>query len=1044
MRAAVLTLFFLSGACGLVYEVVWSRMLSQIFGSTVLAVATVLAAFMAGLALGSYWLGRVADRRRNPLRLYALYEIGIGVAALVSTLAIDRTGSLYAWLYGVVGEAAPLLAVLRFVVAFTLVLVPTVLMGATLPILARFVITRLDRAGGGLSTLYAVNTAGAVAGSLAAGFLLIGTLGIHRSIYLAVGCNLAIGLAAWFASAAAGGSAVGQTAPSRTAVPATIGVRPPAAESGRRWLLWAVGLSGFTSFAYEVYWTRSLVHLVGNSTYAFTMMLVAFLSGLAAGGYLIRFAVDRPIGHMRWFAWLQILIGASSAVALPVLFSVVESDVLRGLLGRTAGELPLLVLSRFLVALMVMLVPATLIGATFPLAGRIYLRDLRRTGSDVGTVYAANTVGNVLGALAPGALLLPRYGIQRGIVLMAALNLALGGFILLARSRRLAPLRFALPAAFVGAAVLLAGVSFGFQFPSQGQTAADRVLYYREGLSGTTKVFQDPGSGEKRMSIDGIVIGGSGATDYKQQVLAHLTKLLLDSYESELTVGLGSGILAGESARHPAVRRLVGIEIEPSVVEGAAYFAAESHDVLHDPRTEVVIDDVTSFLRTGSERFDIVSADEKTADNYASNGFSYSTEYYRLLRSRLSARGMVIQWIPNDLPPGQYRMILATFVRAFPHVTAWYFPPAGKVALTSTFVTGSLAALEIDPRRMSETLEAEGSAFDGWRKYGLTTAESVLAHYVADQSALLAATDGELQNSLEHPYYEFYSPADYAEPVNDRVLRNHAFLVGLRRTGGLSGLMERLPGGVTARLAAVWQAEDAYLDGFAGQLEGRPHHQIARRYDAALRTAPWNDNLRRQVQSYYWNLAGVHYLRGEFSDALALIGTAARIYPADGEVRYYHGLTLARTGAAQAALAEMEAAVALAPRLLAPRRALTELREQLLGPASPRLADGLAELGTLLLAVGELGEARSALERALRIRSRALGEAHRSVAASYRDLARLELAEGDRGAALAALQRAIERGLPAADLAADPDLEALSEEPRFEQPAASSARGRPR
>ena len=322
MRTIVFILFLLSGACGLVYEVVWSRVMTQIFGSTVLAVGTVLAAFMSGLALGSYLLGKKADRSPSPLRFYAYLELGVGLTALASMALMDRADTLYLALYRVLGESDVLLATARLVIAFALVMVPTVLMGATLPVLSRFVITRLSVVGSGLSSLYAINTIGAVTGALAAGFFLIRAVGIHRSVYLAVACNLAIGLLAWILARR---HAPDSRAASEPPTADASGQGPGAdSDTGRnRMLLWVFGLSGFASFAYEIFWTRALVHLMGNSTYAFTMMLAAFLSGIALGGFLIRFVVDRYALGLRTFAWLQILIGATSAAALPVLFWLV-------------------------------------------------------------------------------------------------------------------------------------------------------------------------------------------------------------------------------------------------------------------------------------------------------------------------------------------------------------------------------------------------------------------------------------------------------------------------------------------------------------------------------------------------------------------------------------------------------------------------------------------------------------------------------------------------------------------------------------------------
>ena len=943
MRAVVYILFLLSGACGLVYEVVWSRVMTQIFGSTVLAVGTVLAAFMSGLALGSYLLGKQGDRSPNPLRLYAWLEFGVGLAALIAMTLMSRTDALYLALYGVSGGEGALLSSVRFIVAFALVMIPTVLMGATLPVLSRFVITRLSAVGSGLSTLYAINTIGAVTGSVVTGFYLIRTVGIHRSVYLAVACNVGIGILAWLLSRSTAADPTRALSQAAEREPGEACATDPAGAAGSRMLLWVFGLSGFASFAYEIFWTRALVHLMGNSTYAFTMMLASFLSGIALGGFLIRFVVDRYALGLKTFAWLQILIGATSAAALPLLFWLVQSPTVRDTLLGFASRSGMLILSHFLVSLLVMLVPATMIGATFPLVGRIYVKDLRRTGADVGKIYAVNTMGNVLGALAPGFVLLPLFGIQKGVVLMAVLNVSVGLFILLSRSPRFVGLRWSTPVIFFGAAVLLTQVTFGFQFPAKHQQPEDRVLYYREGLAGTTKVFQDLNTGDKRMSVDGIVIGGTEFTDYKQQVLAHLPKLLLKQYESELSVGLGSGILAGESLRHQELQRLTCVEIEPSVIEGAAWFTEENHGVLEDPRARIVLDDVGNFLRTTSEKYDIISADEKTADQYASNGFSYSLDYYDLLREHLTPSGLVIQWIPNQIPPSQYRMVLRTFATAFPEVSLWYFPGVGKDAAMSTFVVGSLQPIQIDPDWMNRTLQQQAQAFAAWRPYGLTTAESLLAHYVADGEAIRAATRETRTNTLENPYYEFYSPRDYAAPVNSRILASHDFLVDLRLERGLDDLSVYLSGPVSDRLNAAFQAEGKFLTGLRLQIQDRPYPEFSPDFDAALAIAPWNDNLRCQVVAYLWNHAGYLFLDGAHREALTYMRRAVEVFPVDGEIRYYHGLLLLQTGQREIALTEIRAAIELEPRLLSPRRLLAS---ELL--ASRSYSEAVEQMETIL------------------------------------------------------------------------------------------------
>jgi spermidine synthase len=859
----VLLLFFLSGALALVYQVVWARMMTHVFGSTAVAVGTVLAAFMCGMAIGSWTIGRMADRHRNPLRLYAWLEIGIAVAALLSHLGLDGMTAVYPLLHGVFGGSVILLAVVRFLAAFGLVVAPTVLMGATLPVLSRFLMTRADTIGARLGVLYSVNTLGAVVGVLLAGFYLIGAWGIHAPVYAAVIGNLVIGVVAWLASGSAriAGAVVdgkgGAELESREATSgagAGIGSDIPDLLTLRIVLL-GLGISGFTSFAYEVYWTRSLVFVLGNSTYALSTMLAAFLTGIALGSYGIRFVIARFGDRVAIFGWIQVLLGVFSALALPLLFSIEDPQSLHRSVAGLSGQASTLVLTSFGVSFLVMLLPATLIGATFPLVGQLAVRQLSKAGASVGRVYAINTAGNVLGALLPGLVLLAWLGIQRGILAMATINIALGMLVLSIRlfGRQNHPAwKAILPIVFLGCVVLLMQASLGFQFPSQGQLSHHRALFYREGPLATTKVFFDPANGEKHMSVDGITIGGTGNTQFKQLLLAHLPRLLIDDTSRELSVGLGSGILAGESTLYPQVRDITVVEIEPSVIEGAAWFSQENHGVLEEDRLTVVGDDIGNFLRTTDERYRVISADEKTADEYASNGFSYSLEYYELLLEHLAAGGLVAQWVPATLPPRQYRMILRTFTNAFPHVQLWYFLPAHRQGPFNSILVGSAEPVDIVVADIMRRFAENEEALQSLAPYGLTSVEALLPHFIADERTIRPAVADAPINSLDHPRYEFYHPWDYARDKVGKVIENQAFILRLKRKAyvdffaSLSAQVED-----PDRLRQTFAAEFLYLKAFQQYLEGLQIADLYRVFDESLEAAPWNDSLRARIYAQY-------------------------------------------------------------------------------------------------------------------------------------------------------------------------------------------------
>jgi spermidine synthase len=926
IRRLVLALFFFSGACGLIYQVVWARMLTQVFGTTATAVGVVLAAFMSGLALGSWLLGRTADSSPVPLRFYGLLEIGIGLAALVAHLLLDRITPTYVALYELTGQSQAALSTARFTLAFGLVMAPTFLMGATLPVLARFVVQRLTVLGADLSRLYAINTAGAVAGTLATGFYLIKTLGVHGTVYVAVTTNLVLGAIAWAASSRHSTVRPEPTRkPKAMPAPEAPTERPlPCRPFGL--LLFGLGVSGLTSFAYEIYWTRSLVFLLGNSTYAVTTMLTAFIAGIGLGAYLARLVVDRVRDRLALFGWVQVLIAVASAVALPALFLFVDPQAVRQFLGESTQNVGLLMGARFGIALVLMLIPATLIGLTFPLVARIGVARLEHTGRRIGLIYASNTLGNVAGALLPGFVLLGWLGVQRGILLMAALNALLGFTFLGLRLAQVKPLRWAVPTAAMFTLFALSSVPLDFQFPSETEGPTHRVLFYRDGPSATTKVTLDPLAGEKVMAVDGVIIGGNTFTDYKQQLLAHLPKLLLDDVSNELSIGLGSGMLIGESARHPGVERIICVEIEPSVVAGAALFERENRGVLSNPRVRIVVDDIGSYLRTHNTRFQVISADEKTAVDYASNGFSYALDYYRLLREHLAAGGIAIQWVPTNLPPSQYAMVLGTFSAGFPHVLMGQFMPAVKESSYNTILIGSNERLPLDAERVAERLGSMPESFEGLTRFGLTRAEAVLAQFVARGPAIRQAVADAPLNTLDHPRYEFFSPWDYAIPIKQRVAANLDLIAVLRRSAGpaLLASIETTKPRQRERLSDAIAAEQYYLAGFRSSLTSGPisAEELFGRYDAALALAPWNASLRARIFLHYSKIAASQHQIWIKAD---LMGRALQAYDRSATGYIEYSRLQALLGRQQAALEAARRAADLEPDLAAARSTLARL-----------------------------------------------------------------------------------------------------------------------
>jgi spermidine synthase len=908
-------LFCLSGVAGLIYQVVWSRLLSEVFGVTVYAVTTVLATFLAGLALGGVVLGRVADRRSAPLRLYGWLEIGIGATGLLGAWTVRALDPLHVWAANRYPADSLALIAVRALLAAVVILPPTFLMGGTLPAMTRVFVDRLPRLGRELSTLYAVNTFGAVLGTLAAGFVLMRLVGVHTTLAIAVAINLAVGAASLLLAHRPGP----ETAAPRPSAAATRTARAPTAAPGIG-LLVVMALSGFASLGLEVLWTRALVLTMGTATYAFATMLASFLVGIAIGSLVARRLVDRIRDLRRCLGWIQLGIAASTLATLPALRWIMDTGV-ADWLEALGGDWVALIGGRFGVSFLIMLAPTILIGTTFPLAGRMWTRHEASLAGHVGEVYGANTLGNILGAAVTGFVLLPAVGLQKGIVTLAALNLAGAAWGLwwprAAGEGRHAPgWRAALPVAgVVGCALaLLRWQPPPFETPRVRQL--EQVLYYREDAVATVSVYQDRYNLRQRsMQVDGIRIGMSyRGVDEKQQALAHFPFLLMPRTppRTVLSIGLGTGILIGEVARHPSVQAIDCVEIAPGVIEGARLFDAFNGGVLDDPRVRVINDDGVNFLRRSAARWDAIIADEKSRTGHAGNAVFFSKDYYTLCSEHLSPGGIMIQWVPLDVPNAELATILRSFASVFPHTYVWVAPPQ------SCFLVGSARPLTLDIAQLDTAL-AEPAMAHLWR-YGWRDAYSFASLLIADRASLASwlGRDGAL-NTLEHPVLEFYSPQAHAQPVPQRIADNLEALAAARRARapdiqivGADPTTLEAYGGAALRLveaSALLQRSDArglaWLEEAlamapqhgplrdwaaraffeAGAAERSPE-QAAARYTRAIELDP-------ELVEAYGNLAGLLIARRDLDGAIQRYREALAVNPDDARVHYGLGVALA-------------------------------------------------------------------------------------------------------------------------------------------------------
>ncbi|HEY3174890.1 MAG TPA: fused MFS/spermidine synthase [Candidatus Polarisedimenticolia bacterium] len=725
-RLALLFIFFLSGASGLIYEVVWSRSLVLVFGSTTYAVSTVLAAFMGGLALGSLLVGRRGDRFGDPLKVYALMEAAIAVLALAVLAVLPALIPLYRVAFSLAGASPAALNALRFALAGLVLLAPTTLMGATLPILSahleRHPAARGPRDGGdasgtGAGALYAANTIGAVAGTALTGFLLLPLIGLKASAFVAAGANLAAAAAAFYLARAR----------VRGAVPAVEARAEPRASTTAGTerapvpfivLLLVFAASGAGALIFEVVWTRILSLVLGSSTQAFTIMLATFLSGLALGCALTTRLLPRIPDAVQALTLIELSAGFTAITGI-WLFPELPYAFLK--LYAMTGDSPILFgCGRFLLASLVMLPPTLFLGAAFPLTARAALRRGGAVSSPVASLYASNTIGAILGSCAAGFLLIPWIGLQAALMAGCALNVAAGALLLACSSSQKPILRYGLSTALL---VILPGLVTAMppwdemimtsgvfqyaprylqQFRSRREFveyhAAHSQLFYKDGPTTTVSVERRPermaGKVNTVLSVNGKVDASSVGDMDTQVLLGQLPLLVATDPRSALVIGMGSGVSAGSTLTHP-IERLTIVEIEPAIMAAQTWFEPINGRPLEDPRARVRINDARNDLLVSPERYDIIMS-EPSNPWLTGPSKLFTREFFELARSRLAPSGLLCQWIQlYGMDVDSVKVLLRTFATVFPHRMVF------KGSVGDILILGGADPIRLDLERIS-------------------------------------------------------------------------------------------------------------------------------------------------------------------------------------------------------------------------------------------------------------------------------------------------------------------------------------------------------
>jgi len=702
----LLGLFTISGACGLIYEVVWMRVLTLTLSVTVYAVTTVLCAYMAGLAVGAVIAGRFVDRLRRPLVVFGVVEICIGVLGLIAPTVLFGLGPIEIWMHGALGGSGIAYATARFALAAAVLLIPCTLMGMTLPLLSRAAVRVRDEVAKGAGGLYAFNTLGAVIGCVAAGYYLIPNLGLQATSGVAALLNLSLGVTAVILGMRSAPTAVASSVPSAAeANLASVG----ADRTRIRLATIAFGVSGFSALGLEVLWTRALEQFTHNSTYAYTSMLAIFLLGIGGGSAICARFADRAKRPLFVFGVIELAIGASVIVSLLLYMNFLDwipavTEAAGGL--QSWGRAVALI---FAIATVTMLVTTTLFGATFPFVARCVVESVEHVGKRIAVAYAVNTLGAILGAVTVGFVLLPTLGLRGSFVTLILLSLALGAF-LVDRSTRATSTAVegvgAWPRASVAGisiALILGAASFVLipqdLFRSIYEQRYHKLLMYREQITDIVMVTEDEKG--QRLIRYGDGRGTAGTTTYREdRSYAHVALMPHPNPRNILNICFGVGNSLSSVTQYP-VDHVAQVELSPGVVYAAPYFEETNRKVLEDPRVELTIDDGRNYLLTSRDRFDIIRLDPPELHTRGIVNL-YTKEFFELARDHLAEGGIFSIWVNIAYTPeAEMKMIARTAKEVFPHVTIWQSP-----WLYSWVINGSVAPrppdLELLVRRFAD------------------------------------------------------------------------------------------------------------------------------------------------------------------------------------------------------------------------------------------------------------------------------------------------------------------------------------------------------
>ena len=671
-RIWIFLFFFVSGATGLIYEVVWTRLLTLVMGNTHYSIATVLTAFMGGLALGSYVGGKMIDRRFNPLTAYAFLEAGIGLYCLLIPSLIDVAFPIFKWVYLNLGDSYTQASLVRFLVCVAILIVPATFMGATLPVLSKFVSKDEAHIGKDVGTLYSINTLGAVFGAWASAFIFMRLWGVQSTIWMAALLNLVISAVIFLVF----------RPPLKEKVHDVPQHHPlPPLDKRDKLILLSFGLSGMVALIYQVAWNRIFSLLLGSSVYAFSLILTVFILGLAFGTASFSRLLHRFGDIMKVYGITQIIIGLFAISIIPLFGHIPFAN--RWVYENLGLQFESVQLANFAIIFALIFVPTFFMGAQFPLVIKLMARKLETLGRHVGRAYACNTIGAIVGSFVAGFILIPGLGLQTTLISAVFLNVLLGITILAFGSRFSFNVKiYALPAVLMFSVLMAQSIgpwdksviSSGSFMPyrigdlKEAELKKNKILFFKEGMH-TTVTTELSVSGNIFLRVNGKT-DASLALDMRTQLLSgYLPMLFHPDPKSTLVVGQGSGITLGAVEQFP-VKEIKLVEISPAVIEGSRFFDPFNHHALDDKRVTLRLEDGRNHIALTGDTYDVIIS-EPSNPWISGVGALFTVNFFELLKKRLNPGGVACIWVHTNMSPESFKSIIRSFSQEFPFVSMW-------------------------------------------------------------------------------------------------------------------------------------------------------------------------------------------------------------------------------------------------------------------------------------------------------------------------------------------------------------------------------------